>query len=120
MRVLACVSAAVLCSGCFVFEELDAGTDILDSHTPTAAKSEPEPAAAPQASASSSDSGWRDQLKEWWRTAGEEEPVPAAADDVLVRCEVRGTTLFVRTSDCRLRGGRPIALKKQQRPPSKS
>jgi hypothetical protein len=85
-------------SGCFVFDELDAGNEILDQNF-SSKKAEPAPAeksAAPQAGAG------------WWANAKSLSGPPSdPGNDPAVSCTVGGSTRFMRKSDCLSQGGKP-------------
>lgn len=90
----------VLCaglSGCFVFEELDAGQKIMEQDAPVQPAAAPaSPAAAPQAGSG------------WWANAKSLGNSPApTGNDAPVACAIGGSTRFMRRSDCLSQGGRP-------------
>ncbi len=103
--------AAWLCSGCFVVDELDAGMEILEAHTPKE-KAAPEEPAAPAAPARKADSGpgMLEELQSWASKKLEKPPPPPDPDDAIVRCIVRGSVQFTRKYECAMKGGRAIAL----------
>jgi hypothetical protein len=98
MRAFAIVLASLLCSGCFAFEEIDKGYELMESHSPIKKPAEePEPTAQAKAQP--------DPRAQWWRTATTLEPRSADGDDPLVSCRLGGGTRFTRRSDCISRGG---------------
>ena len=106
-RLLLPLLASLALSGCFVFDEIQRGIDIMDEHSPAAnAKNakQPEPESAPDTESKLVE--LKAQLAQWWRNALEEEPPPPDPNDGIVRCEVRGKVSFTRQSDCEIRGGR--------------
>lgn len=99
-------------TGCFVFDELEKGQEIMDAHTPKERR-EAEEAAAAAADAPDAEEGggvaaMLDRAKDWWRDTTEPAPVERAPEDVAVRCELAGGMQFMRKSDCLVRGGRVL------------
>lgn len=112
-RILLIALLASLCQGCFVFDELDKSEQIVDHYSPAARKKAAQQEEAREASRSAhagtkQEEGILEGLKKWW--AKKREPAPARRDpkDVVVRCQIGGSTNFTRKSDCVLRGGRII------------
>lgn len=104
---LALVGAlAVLASGCFVLDELDAGSKEMDRYSgkPAKAKQAPAKAAAPGSHTASTPAA--DALSKWWQ--GAHSLGPDGADPSIVRCRVGGAVQFEREDDCRARGGQPV------------
>ena len=99
MRVPACALVALLCCGCFAFEEIEAGQELMDSHSPKSAEPEPEPEAPLYTAAARPEPGWSERLQEWWRDVREEAPTPPDPNDALVRCALRERP--ARSSSCR-------------------
>jgi hypothetical protein len=98
MRAFAIVLASLLCSGCFAFEEIDKGYELMEAHSPVKKPGEePEPTAQAKARP--------DPRAQWWATATTLEPRSADGDDPLVSCRLGGGTRFTRRSDCLTRGG---------------
>ena len=89
----------VLCaglSGCFVFDELDAGEKIMEQNAKAQPAAAPaQPAAAPQAGAG------------WWANAKSLGDAPSDSKNPPVACTIGGSTRFMRRSDCLSQGGRP-------------
>ncbi len=110
-RVLLLMSCALLCSGCFVFDELDSGVEILDKNSPRgAAKPTPSSSAAKKKGDDSSfdlaeeGSAALDAVEDWWDDLRKPAPDP---NDGIVRCRLNGAIRFKRESDCRAAGGQP-------------
>ena len=109
-RIVLLVSLLILAPGCFVFDELDAGSEIMDQHAPKT-DAERQQSAAPKRSAGAAerDEGLLEGVQGW--IAKKKKPSARASrptvdpDDVPVRCESGGRTQYMRKSDCRLRGG---------------
>lgn len=112
LQILALMLPLAFGTGCFVFDELDAGMEIMEAHTPQnkkKAKAEAEAAAAAQGEAPPT---YDQVVQDWWKDAGSLNAAPraegeAAGDDAMVPCAHGGKTLFTRKSDCLARGGRP-------------
>lgn len=114
MRRAALIAALLLVApGCFVFDELDAGREIMEKHSPKN-KVEKKEEESPKAAASArggDDEGLVAQLRGWLvdRTAKTTPDRPQYdPDDVPVRCRIGAGTHFVRKSDCQIRGGRVL------------
>ena len=111
LRLIALALVTVLGLGCFVFDELDAAEKLLDSPSfadektnKPGAPRQPDPAQQPEAAPAKRFAD-RPSLGEWWKktrslTAGE-------VSDEVVKCELGGTTQFMRRPDCLARGGTP-------------
>ena len=102
------ILVGLLCGGCFVIDELDKGTAIMEAHSPRSAKTQAKTGGATSKSDGSPRSA-RERLNEYYAKQRAKAPGSAAtADpgDEVGRCVIRGTTHYTRRSDCRLRGGR--------------
>jgi hypothetical protein len=112
MRSVALLLTLLLVApGCFVLDELDAGAKIMDQHSPKNAEERETTStrvvAAP--TGKKGEEGPVARVQAWLekRKADAEAARPTVhADDVPVRCEIRGSTQFLRKFDCQLRGGR--------------
>ena len=105
-RLAPLLLVCLLGSGCFVFDEIDAGKASMDKNSPRQKAPGPNAkAGAPKAGAPAQKSS-----KDWWATARSIE-APADTDpgdpETPVSCEVRGSTRFMRRGDCLSQGGRP-------------
>ena len=104
VRRLWIVLSAALCWGCFVFDELDHGEELMEQLGPgkgTAQQAAPESAPG----AGSDGPGVLERLGAWWDEATASEPAEPDPDDRIVACWLDGSTQFMRESDCQLRGG---------------
>jgi len=106
MKLLIPILAALLCSGCFIMDEIDKGQAIMAAH-------DGKPNDADDSKKGSADSKGppkspRERLAEYYaeQRAKAAEPTKSAdpADDV-GSCRVGNAVRFMRRSDCRLRGG---------------
>ena len=97
VRVIPLLAASLLLTGCFVFDEIDKGNEILDQNfSGKPAQQAPEQKApAPQAGAG------------WWANAKSLGDAPTDAKDPAVACAIGKSTRFMRKSDCLSQGGRP-------------
>jgi hypothetical protein len=94
-----------LTSGCFVFEELDKGMEIMEAHTP---KKQKEEEAAAKLAEGEKPPTYAQSVGNWFQNAKSLAPrEQTASDDPMVPCTAQGRTLFTRRSDCLARGGRP-------------
>jgi hypothetical protein len=107
MRQVWIVLCAALCWGCFVFDELDHGQEVMKQLGPgDHGTAKPAAEAAPSRAAEPEGPGVLERLEAWWDEATAPEPVGPDPDDEIVACRVDGSTHFMRESDCQLRGGR--------------
>jgi len=100
---LALVLASALCSGCFVFDEIEQGQEIMAAHSPNSG-------AAKDASGGSSESPKtaREKLAEYYakqRARAASAPKSDDPGDAVGSCRIRGSVQFLRRADCKLRGG---------------
>jgi len=111
--ILVVTLLASLCQGCFVFDELQKGEEIMAQHSP---KAREKPEAQEEASAArgspgtgaKQQEGMLERLQLWWQKKREPAPPERDPADVVVRCQIGGSMQFTRKSDCTLRGGRAI------------
>jgi hypothetical protein len=113
-RLAVLLVVCLLGSGCFVFDEIDAGKAIMEKNSPKPKAGGPN-AKAGSAKANAiakAKAGTPRQKagKDWWSTAKSIEP----ATDVVpgdpstpVSCKVHGSTRFMRRGDCLSQGGIP-------------
>ena len=110
-RILAVIVAAWACQGCFVFDEIDKGMEMMDKHSPKERDAAPEPigsAHASRAATGKEEPGLFARLEKWWEEKSKPKPPQRDPSDVVVRCEIAGAMHFTRKSDCRIRGGTAI------------
>ena len=109
LRLLALALVALLGSGCFVFEELDHGNEIMDSHSAkrkNAAQASTEAAAA-KPNAANQEGTPEEQQKKWWASATSLSTADQAPkDDPHVRCKIEKKERFMLRSDCLTQGGK--------------
>jgi hypothetical protein len=97
----------LLTSGCFVFEELDKGMEIMDAHTPKKVKEQEEAEAAKLANGEKPPT-YAQSVGSWFQNAKSLAPrEQTASDDPMVKCTAQGRMLFTKRSDCLARGGSP-------------
>ena len=105
------ISVALLGSGCFVLDELEAGEAILDAHTPADKKKEREQAAAKKAGSQGAEAppSYQESVSGWFENARTLSTGPGGdeGEDPVVSCRHGGQSLFTRRSDCLARGGEP-------------
>lgn len=103
MRVLTALLIALLCSGCFVVDELEKGRAIMKAHAP-----ESEPEEAKKAGTGGAPASARQRLAEYYAEQRAKVSSVFKSDDpgdAVGRCRIRGSTEFLRRADCRIRGG---------------
>jgi hypothetical protein len=93
----------LLTSGCFVFEELDKGMEIMEAHTPKKNQKQEEE----QLAEGEKRPTYAQSVGNWFQNAKSLAPrEQTATDDPMVKCTAQGRTLFTKRSDCLARGGR--------------
>ena len=115
MRQLLCIAlVGTLCQGCFVFDELDKGEEIMRQHRPKnidEVEAEPAPTTRPKrkddAGMLAFAKGLPGRALGWWEELQEPDPEDRPVDEV-VRCELPERIQFTRKSDCIVRGGRVL------------
>ena len=110
-RILAVIVAAWACQGCFVFDEIDKGMEMMEKHSPKerdAASAPTESAQASRAARGKEEPGLFARLEKWWEEKSKPTPPQRDPSDVVVRCEIAGAMHFTLKSDCRIRGGTSI------------
>ncbi len=112
-RIAPLIAVLFFAPGCFVLEELDKGSEIMDQHSPKTdaqrAKA-PAKATAPREKEKDEGEGLIAGVQGWLqdkKPAPERDSGPPPdPDDVPVLCQSAGRTQYVRKSDCLLRGGK--------------
>ena len=97
----------LLGSGCFVFDEIDAGKASMEKNSPKPKAGGPQ---AKGGKAAKAGAPGQKAGKDWWATAKSIDAptdVDPADASTPVPCEVRGSTRFMRRGDCLSQGGRP-------------
>jgi hypothetical protein len=105
MRVLLLVLCGLLVSGCFVFEEIDKGMEIMEAHTPAANKKKQEQDAL--AESGEKPPTYAEKVGGWFENAKSLAPGDSTSADPLIACRTGGRTLFTKRADCLARGGQP-------------
>src|SRR5262245_52607067 len=105
---LALVAALGLSTGCFVFDEIDKGQQIMKQHSGHRAAPAPAESAAADEGAEAADEGpgLLARIQAFWTRSREDAEPERSPDDGIVTCEVSGDTTFTYESDCLSRGGR--------------
>ena len=104
---LALVAALALSTGCFVFDEIDKGQQIMKQHGGHHAAPAPaESAAADEGAEPDEGPGLLARIQAFWSKSREDAAPERSPDDGIVTCEVSGDTTFTYESDCLSRGGR--------------
>lgn len=109
LRLVGLGLVALLAStGCFVFDELDHGNEILDSHSAKRknAKAATETAAAKPAAANQEGTP-QEREKTWWASATTlSNADQAPKEDPHIRCKIEKKERFMLRSDCLSQGGK--------------
>jgi hypothetical protein len=104
---LALVAALGLSTGCFVFDEIDKGQQIMkqySGHHPEAQAADSEAGEAEPAE--DEGPGLLARIQAFWDERREESEPERSPDDEIVTCDLGGDTTFTYQSDCLSRGGR--------------
>ena len=124
-RLVLIALASFWLTGCFVFEELRKGDELIEQHSSNWRKRKEIEAAARAETAQAKDSksgpilDWekkKDELAEWWRELAKEGPIGPALEDDIIRCDVRGQVRFTRKSQCEIQGGRITGVLAKAKP----
>ena len=110
-RILAVIIAAWACQGCFVFDEINQGMEIMDEHAPKQQGAPATPSQSVRRSRAGNDKeepGLVARLQKWWEDWNKPKPVVRDPSDIVVKCDIAGAVHFTRKSDCRIRGGTAI------------
>jgi len=102
MKAALLLMAALLCSGCFIVDEIEEGREIMQAHSPNA---EPE---AEKAASGGGLTSARQRLAEYYAEQREKASKAGRSDDPADqagRCRIRGSVFFLTRSDCQIRGG---------------
>jgi hypothetical protein len=119
--VVALLSLAFgLCTGCFVFDEIDQGREVMKKHSgasrrpaAAAAPSPPAPAAAPHATEAPEEEqeegpGLFARLQQYLQDRRDSSSAPERdPEDGIVTCVTGDGLTFTHESDCLARGGTP-------------
>ena len=104
MRLVAVILASLLFLGCFVFDEIDKGMDLLEQHSP---KREKEEAPARSWQGSPKKRTTRSESQGWWSRARSLAPGSSGeGKSDIVRCEIGASVQYTSEANCKLRGGR--------------
>ena len=129
-RLTLSLLAAFFLSGCFVVDEIKKGNELIEQHSSgwrkeKAAREKKAKEEAENATPATElpFESWDDVKKKaqaWWQDALAEEAVAAKPTDTVISCQIGNRVIFLRKSDCELRGGRPKATRSQPErvPPS--
>ena len=110
MRALPTLALAVpllFGAGCFAFDELDAGMEIMEAHSPKNRKDKKKSA---QQAEGEKPPTYQQVVQSWWKDAKTLSVSPGdreASDDPMIPCAHAGKTVYTRRSDCVARGGNP-------------
>jgi hypothetical protein len=106
LRLAALLLVALLGSGCFVLDELDAGNEIMDSHSATRNKNAKAAAEKAAAEKQGEPQDPKERQKTWWDSATSLSSADQAPkEDPHIRCRIEKSERFMRQSDCLTQGG---------------
>jgi hypothetical protein len=108
LRLLGLGLVALLAStGCFVFDELDHGKEIMDSHSPKKNAQAGSETAAAKPAAANQEGTPQEREKKWWASATSLSSADQAPkEDPHVRCKIEKKERFMLRSDCLSQGGK--------------
>ena len=101
MRALAVILAAILFSGCFALDEIDAGQKEMNRYDSKNKPTEEAAGAAKPETASP-----QQRMQQWWNSARTFSPREDDAKSDVVSCKLAGKLRFMSQSDCQNSGGR--------------
>jgi len=103
---LALAATLALATGCFVFDEIDKGQEIMKKHGGHAAHPAPAAADAPEAEDAEDEApGLLARVQAFWEESRREAEPERSPDDGIITCELGDDTTFTYESDCLSRGG---------------
>ncbi len=97
--------------GCFVFDELRAGQELMEAHSPRKQEPKQSPYPSYQRPQQKEPEGFEAvvaDVKAWWKKASQKPPPQRSKDDVPVKCEIGGRIHFMYKSVCNTRGGKAV------------
>jgi hypothetical protein len=106
MKLLLPIFAVLLCSGCFVIDEIDKGHAIMSAHD--GKEDDAEESEEGLADAKGPPTTPRERLAEYYAKQRAKAPEPTKSlnpADAVGGCRVGNAVKFMRRSDCQLRGG---------------
>jgi hypothetical protein len=110
-RLITLVLPLLLSPGCFVFDEIDKGMEIMEAHTPKDKKKTGEKETAAKAGKDGEEPlTYSKAAQAWWGNAKSLSTAEGAGDasgDPIVKCRESGRSQFMKRSDCLTRGGDP-------------
>jgi hypothetical protein len=106
---VAVLSLAVgLSTGCFVFDEIDQGREVMKKHSGAGRRSQPAQAEEPEAPEEDEGPGLLARVQQYFADARESSGPERDPDDGIVTCDLLdGGLTFTHESDCLARGGTP-------------
>jgi hypothetical protein len=98
-----------LCTGCFVFDEIDQGRDLMKKHSGAnpEAKRAPEPAAEAEEEADGEGLGLLARVQRFVEDVRQPAEPERPSGDEIVRCDLEDGLTYTYESDCLSRGGTP-------------
>ena len=103
--VVALGLALCLCTGCFVFDEIDSGRKLMKKHSGQNPQVEGVPDPVPEPEETGEGPGLLARVQQLIQDYREPDQPGRAADDEIVRCELEDGLTFTHESDCLSRGG---------------
>jgi hypothetical protein len=97
--------ALCLCTGCFVFDEIDQGRKLMKKHSGQNPHVVQQPDAAAEPDESDEGPGLLARVQQLIQDYREPDDPERPADDEIVRCELAHGLTFTHESDCLSRGG---------------
>ena len=106
MRSACLMLVALLSSGCFVLDEIDAGMEIMEAHTP-ADKKKPKQAES-DGEEPEKPPTYNESVAGWFENATTLGPRSEGGDNPVVKCKLGGAVRFTKRTDCRSQGGEEV------------
>ena len=105
VKIAALGLALCLCTGCFVFDEIDQARESMKKHSGQFAHVEKQAEPAPEADETDEGPGLLARVQQLIQDYREPDDPARAPDDEIVRCELEDGLTFTYESDCLSRGG---------------
>ena len=97
--------ALCLCTGCFVFDEIDQGRAIMKKHSGQNPQAKQAPEHAPEPEETDAGTGLLARVQQLIQDYREPDAPERSPDDEVVSCELEHGVTFTHESDCLSRGG---------------
>jgi hypothetical protein len=94
-----------LCTGCFVFDEIDSGREMMNKHSGRGTKGASGSTRTPEAEPDEEGPGLLARVQQFFAERREPSAPRRDPNDAIVSCELEDGVTFTYASDCLSRGG---------------